>query len=393
MCGLVFIRKTDGSKAQKAVWKRYLSQKDRGMRGYGYAAIKNGRIVNMGRELYEADIEKLIKKEDADEILFHHRTPTSTENMIEATHPIDVQNESLEFDYCLAHNGIIHNADELKLEHEKLGFEYTTNIVYKTVTRLGQYKTSEFNDSESLAIEVALVLDGKKEKIETRGSAAFICLKIEKGTGVVKNVFFGRNLGNPLMYYSDKNFISITSQGSGALVKEDMLYKLDPDTSLLVQKPLKIGNHYSYQERLEDDEYGMYHNSKDWAGYRTPVSNYTHMLDTSSGYRPINETIPTVEEIENRNIIPFRNLGEDDITHPDDDKAFKDYADLENITQGLERDIEVLEQRKLYLRETGDEEGEILIDQQIMDKNREYGQYKGEMYTIAFEAGAFETDI
>jgi len=45
-------------------------------------------------------------------IIAHHRYPTSTKNLINQTHPIQVSNELLEHDYLVIHNGVITNDAE-----------------------------------------------------------------------------------------------------------------------------------------------------------------------------------------------------------------------------------------------------------------------------------------
>jgi hypothetical protein len=40
-----------------------------------------------------------------------------------------VSNKMLKFDYYVVHNGMISNDEELKKEHEKLGFAYTTKCM------------------------------------------------------------------------------------------------------------------------------------------------------------------------------------------------------------------------------------------------------------------------
>ncbi len=355
MCGLVFIKKTDKSFARKTVWKRYVNQKTRGSKGFGYVAMRDGKILNIERAKYENEIEKELKEENASEILFHHRFPTSTENMIEATHPIEVQNAGLEYDYYVAHNGVISNDSDLKVIHEKLGFTYTTLIRHKTFTRLTKYSFEEFNDSEALAIELALVLDAKKDTVDAKGSAAFICLQAEKVTGIVKSVFFGRNHSNPLKLYREKNFISITSEGAGVEISADTLFKLDMESGLVTERPLKIAGYATYTG-LMDDGYGGY----SWRDRDPERAQYIPL--------PAAPPMPDKETAQ----------------------AVKDYAEMEDIVLGLQRDLEVLEERRNFLISMGEEEGEVTIREEIEKKKEELQDYEREMYAIAFQAGAFD---
>lgn len=393
MCGLVFVSKSDNSPARKAVWKRYLAQKTRGQKGFGYVAMKNGKILNVSREMYELDIEKTIRQETGSEILFHHRYPTSTENMVEATHPIEVKNPILEYDYYLAHNGIISNDTELKKDHEARGFVYSTLIRHKTFTRLTKYTSEEFNDSEALAVEAALCIDGKKDTIDTRGSAAFICLQADKATGVVKAVYYGRNSSNPLKMHRDKNFISICSEGMGETVAEDTLFKMDVESGLITERPLKIGGWAGQKSHYADDdeEYGGYYG----LGWDNRYRRHAEIPPSIAQFLPTPENIAERalnEALLGEEVIDF-NPTEDDILHPDEatDKAYADYADLEDIVADLDMDLDVLEQRKQFLIGMGDEKGEEDILVEIEKKKKEKEAFQAEMYKIAFDAGAFDT--
>lgn len=282
MCGIIFLKKTDGSYARKSVWKRYLTQKSRGMQGYGYISVNKGIMEGVERQRYEVEIEKELKNEVGDTILFHHRYPTSTENMVEATHPIEVSNSSLEYDYYLAHNGIIANADKLKLEHERLGFTYTTEIKHKTITRLTTYAVSEFNDSEALAVEMALAVDGKKENMEAKGSIAFVMFQVDKQTRTVKAVWFGRN-HNPLRVCQEKNFISLCSEGAGKDIDAHKLYRMDMITNEIRERALDLGYNYKTSEHYHSEK------SKEFMGFGNKWN--AHDRDEEDDFLPTGEDI------------------------------------------------------------------------------------------------------
>ncbi len=127
----------------------------------------------------------------------------------------------------LRHNGVIRNTNELHEAHEKLGIEYSSEMLKAFVTKNGdQYVHGvAWNDSESLAIETALALDGKKKQIETEGPAAVIGLQT-KGKKVI-NRFFFRNTLNPLKWHEDKVMISITSNGAGEVILPGDIYKIN----------------------------------------------------------------------------------------------------------------------------------------------------------------------
>ncbi len=242
MCGIVFIDRLDNLPAQKIVMRRYEAQKERGQSGFGFISIdKSQKFGKWYRATNEAGIEKAIEEIADPTILFHHRQPTSTPNFIEATHPIQVNNEQLKHAYFVIHNGIISNAQSLKTEHNTLGFDYTTEIKRIFETKGERYETEMFNDSEALAIELAQVIDGQKSEIEAKGSIAFVALQLEKKSNKVLNVYYGRNYSNPLKLEKTKEFLALTSEGSGAIVEADKLFCYDLKTKETTSQTLKIG--------------------------------------------------------------------------------------------------------------------------------------------------------
>ena len=171
MCGLIGVFSKRNKRAGQVAFELYTKQKGRGQKGYGYIALKNGKIVSIKRATDEDGIKSTLMKEDADAILFHHRLPTSTDNTLGTTHPIHVSHKSLDSDYYIAHNGIIHNSHDLKIKHNELGFVYTTEHVMKNVAeyRNGMIEhidstVSKFNDSEALAIEDSIEHRGQDRR-------------------------------------------------------------------------------------------------------------------------------------------------------------------------------------------------------------------------------------
>ena len=159
-------------------------------------------------------------------IIAHHRQPTSTENKLHQTHPILVQNNILENIYLFIHNGIITNHDELRKKHIELGFQYQTDC-YEKAYYNGKPEL-KWNDSESLAIEIALFIENQSKIVETDNAAAFIVLQMDKKTGKAKQVFFGRNkFGNPLNMSKTRGKLRISSEGEGGEVKENILYSFN----------------------------------------------------------------------------------------------------------------------------------------------------------------------
>lgn len=257
MCGITFIHRLDKRVANKSILKRYHKQKSRGSDGFGYVAIQNNKLKSYKRAKLESQIKTFIEKEKAETILFHHRFPTSTPNFKESAHPIKVSNMSLKYDYYLVHNGIITNADDLKEKHEALGFIYNTEIKKKFLTSGQTYTQSCFNDSEALAIDIALAIDKGTNKIEAKGSIAFIVAKVHKSSNNVVAIYYGRNTGNPLKIGKTKDLISIGSESEGTIVPAEVLFKLDLKTGETTQASLDIPEYTSYSYG-----YGNY-------GYRT----------------------------------------------------------------------------------------------------------------------------
>lgn len=229
MCGLVHVIRKDNKPAYKSVLKRYRKQQHRGKEGFGYVAIKDNKVVSYQRTATEKEIIQLLEKEDAPEILFHHRSPTGTPNIPELAHPFLIEGEKFHHQYFVAHNGVIRNHEDLKKAHKERGIEYMSEM-HKTflsayTKKIYHLGSSIWNDSEALAVETALVLDGHKYLINTLGPAAVIGLQTE-GTHVLKR-FFYRNQLNPLRYHEDSHMITITSSGHGEEVEAGPVFTLD----------------------------------------------------------------------------------------------------------------------------------------------------------------------
>lgn len=235
MCGIVYVKRKDNKPAFKSVMKRYREQKFRGKEGFGYIAITDNQIVSYQRSETEEEIRNLMAKETASEILFHHRLPTSTPNVVEAAHPLFVEKQGiLNSNYIVVHNGVITNDEELKEKHEEMGFKYATEMTRTLRTAKGKEYDAEsiWNDSEALAIETALCLDGKREYIGTLGTAAVVAFEVND-TGKVLNRFFFRNNGNPLMFRNDTVMTTATSSGAGVDVAVAWIMKLTDEGELV----------------------------------------------------------------------------------------------------------------------------------------------------------------
>lgn len=169
------------------------------------------------------------------EALFHHRMPTSTENVLNACHPFST-GQMFKHNYVLAHNGIIWNENKLHEAHEERGIKYNS-----------MQPDGKFNDSESLLWEIAMYLEGIVESPGTKGGAAFIVIEqalTPKGAKPVK-LHFGRNDSNPLYLTLNDARIELASQkgqwdDEAHAIMPDFLYTFDYRTKKLSLKPMKL---------------------------------------------------------------------------------------------------------------------------------------------------------
>ena len=236
MCGIIYKKSFDPkNKVGKAIRKAYFRQKSRGSDGFGILTIRNDR-VNFTRTIWEHQILKALKDHNATEVIFHHRIPTSTENSTKYNHPIMALNNNYKHNYYLVHNGIIYNRDTIKKEHNDLNIKYFTDI------------DNKYNDSECLLHELALVIEGVKEKedFEARGSMAFIMLQTDKQNKPL-NLYFGRNYQNPLKIVFDPNdSLSLSSEGLGEDVEVNTLHRFNYKTREIFTERFRFPDYYDY---------------------------------------------------------------------------------------------------------------------------------------------------
>jgi predicted glutamine amidotransferase len=256
MCGIVYAFRKDGKPARKRIMKRYTKQKARGSDGYGYVALnKEHGLAEYHRSMEESEVREAITKQTAAHILFHHRYPTSTNNLPEAAHPIEVRHKELEHTYYVVHNGVIRNPDELKEEHEALGYEYSTVISTEYVAKNGQryYGAEEYNDSEALAIELARTIEGLQPKVRAEGTIATMVLQMDKAGTQALALYFGTNGGNPLTVTEDETALVIASEG-GKAIPGNIMYRTDfvthetetVNVPLVSYEPPKLVNYAQY---------------------------------------------------------------------------------------------------------------------------------------------------
>lgn len=256
MCGIITIikKEDDGIPTHTSIVGMLATQAHRGVQGFGYLAFDD--IVNsyVRREM-RYEIERTLEKNESRSIMFHHRFPTSTPNLADCTHPIKVSHDELQFDYYLIHNGMISNDAVLRRKHLELGYEYITTVTSSITTKNHCKSQEKWNDSEALAIDVARFLEHKQEHMESSGSIAFVCAQVEKETGKVVKIFFGRN-SSPLTVKITDKAIVIRSEGEAGIVEPNMLYTLTMKTFKLTKEKCKIGELISSRTNYHyDDSY------------------------------------------------------------------------------------------------------------------------------------------
>lgn len=305
MCGIIYVKRVDGKGAFKMVNKRYFAQKSRGSDGFGFLSLSDGKLENYKRAEKESDILKSLELHNTSEVIFHHRYPTSTPNFEQSAHPIKVSHASLKHDYYVVHNGVITNDDTLKRKHEELGFVYNTEITreYKSHNNT-IFVEKMFNDSESLAIELALNINEKGEGVDTMGSVAFIALQVDKGGNKARRLFFGRNSGSPLKIKMADNFITITSEGEGNAVEENKLFCLEYTTNKVTVRDFKVGKPYSASNYGYDYSSGyssrLYDDVKDDYSYNDQITG--EILDEEEYYDALTELNEIQKQIASKDV-------------------------------------------------------------------------------------------
>lgn len=276
MCGIIFGANIQGEEKKPVktvndwVLRQFEDQFGRGTQGFGLVFIeKNGEYkIERACEPYKMIINLEQKKNQAPIILMHHRTPTSSQNKIQETHPILVDNGSLKYKYLGVHNGVVTNNTAMKEEHEKLGFVYTT-----------QRKTSggeeEFNDTECLIIELARYIENQIEELAVEKGGAFTVLQIDKETDNIKKVFYGRTSENfPLKMAKDKDEIRISSEGKGNDVAIGILYSFSiNDFKIEKRKLSQKAIEETYDCYADYNCYGRHDRSNNYLGFNVRRQN------------------------------------------------------------------------------------------------------------------------
>lgn len=298
MCGIIYAKRAKNKAVATYVEAAYALQKSRGSEGFGFVAIRRDGTYFVSRKEQEEDILKELRKRGESEIIFHHRKPTSTNNYEFCAHPILVSNQTLTYDYLIVHNGVVSNPDTLQWKHEGMGFEYTTKHEHVHDVRVAgrvihSTKREAYNDSEALAIEFALFLEGKIEEIDWSGTASIVAVKIDKHSNKVAEILWGHNTGNPLVEreigVKKGNVAIIASAGGGNDIVEGVLYRKDFATNEITSEYVDLGKTYrSYRSSYSN--YGFKDNS-----YKQTLLPYASDFEQDDAMEIINRKIQNAE--------------------------------------------------------------------------------------------------
>jgi len=243
MCGLLYARNTEMNRdgrpvyhsVTKRILKQYYNQKERGIDGFG---IYDGEHQHLIKETTERRIVKWLRTHKSSEILFHHRIPTSTDNVKNAAHPFTTKDYFGDTEYIFIHNGIVNNAYSLMKLHE---FKYKDNPIEYT----SRQPDGRFNDSEALMWDIALTLEGKQDKPHAYGSVAFICIEKHKDDPNKNKLHYFRNtITSPLYKVGGKKMEVIVSKPEisqkAELIQSDVLHSFEYSTRVEKKVPFML---------------------------------------------------------------------------------------------------------------------------------------------------------
>ncbi len=356
MCGIIaqVKRKDDGVRTNSNILGMFQQQISRGTEGFGFVSF-NETVNAYIRRSKKEEIENAVLKDNARSFLFHHRIPTSTPNYADTTHPIKVTHEELSYDYFVIHNGIISNDTLLHEQHVALGYEYMTTVLEEIRTANSKISHESYNDSEAFAIDLVRFIEGKQEKMKSRGSIAFIALQVDKKNNKVVRVFWGRNGGNPLSILLTKDQLILRSLGETTEVKENVLYSLTLKTWKTEESDVSIGEYatsrkYDYGDyrrtsmgfQQSHEQYGGY-NDDEWDG--SSDRNYSKN-DNAYGLRDDEDEGVVSQFVENKIKFIEERIDElyeennqllEDVSYA---KANKDEDNVSKIRQNIAKNLE-----------------------------------------------------
>lgn len=211
MCGIIGMYVTNESKINYKLKKIYENQKSRGRNGAGCVAMRNEKLLryrNDDADRFFIDLNqvKKAKAKKGDYYLFHHRLPTSTENIAKANHPIRNEKKSI----YLIHNGVVSNAEKLHKELIARGHKFETATekecgIFEGSKRQ-QYVIRSFTDTEVL---VHLIEEKWYECEDIKETMEYVC-KHATGSYALAFLIRGQNKiflfkhSNPIIIFKDK---------------------------------------------------------------------------------------------------------------------------------------------------------------------------------------------
>lgn len=212
----------------KRILKQYKRQAHRGRQGFGFYLPQSDKLTHSPAE---ARIKSLLHSVQDSEVLFHHRNPTSTDNVRNACHPFSTKQYFGDRQFVMVHNGWLTNQRALQTAHKALGIEYVSVQL-----------DGRFNDSEALLYDLGLVVSGQQTEVDAEGAIAFVMIERFKGKAV--KVHFGRNT-SPLNLKQTDNGLSLSSEGPGEAILPHTLYTFEYATGKLTTTPLQLPSwHY-----------------------------------------------------------------------------------------------------------------------------------------------------
>ncbi len=246
---------------------QFQDQHTRGRSGFGIITIDpKTQNITLKRATTEPKFLLDLTLNQSPMIIAHHRIPTASKNLLSQTHPMLIEHESFKFRYLIIHNGIVSDENELKEKHEKLGFKYKT----EHITQYQNYQSKGFNDSECIAIELALFIEGQSKTIGTDNHAAFIIIQLNKIEDKATRIFFGRN-GGDLTMAKTRGRLRISSVGKGSEIKDKILYSFDiKDTSMQLKSQKMVFESYKKPVVITPTK-------KEFAGFNTNTPNTFHL--------------------------------------------------------------------------------------------------------------------
>jgi len=278
MCGIVY---TNGKNTAARTLAQYKKQATRGREGFGFLAIHKHCIVKHRRS--EKEITKLLNTQ---EIVYHHRFPTSTPNFQECAHPIPMYHKDWKSNYFIAHNGVVSPYNHMDAATKK-GYRFTTMLTTEKITRTARGKEEKdsyvtINDSEMLGFNFAQLLEGKVKTVYVTGSMAVILIQQDKMTGKTRTYAY-RNDANPLKMHVTADGLMLSSEGEGHNIDPYRLYEVKgnvlEDTHLVTPPapkkdvvPYKESMGYRTSSKYTEGYYDKYHGYDD-DEYEIQLSN------------------------------------------------------------------------------------------------------------------------